>query len=72
MIQRDVMISIDANPDQITFDITFHDGFQKRVVIDRYDLSAARCSLRDYAQNIVTDYLETNNLTIKDLRFVFY
>jgi len=70
--EQDVMIHLEVTPDSVSFDIMFPGGFQKTVVVDRYEIAAARCSIRDYAQNIVTDYFELNQLPVDNLKFIFY
>lgn len=46
------------NMDYFTFEVTFHDGYIKKFKATNNDYIAARCSLRDYMENVILDHYE--------------
>lgn len=65
-----VFVQIDATPVGLVFDFRFHDGYQKKITVDRYDLAGARCSILDFAENLARDYYEQNGRPNPSLKIV--
>lgn len=70
---REVYVKLlNRSNDLSTFEVQFHDGYQKTYKIYRQECRAAMMSERDVLENLIIDYyLDTEKINVH-INFIFY